>query len=304
VARYTDVTSPNDQQVMYTTWSATGGWSPFAAIQAGVATRGVPAVAYGGSPGLFHTAFQGVDFKHFYARFESTAWSQTAEWVDPTVQSFGPTPPTIAAVPPSVAGAYEPIVAFFDGANSNHPSVQERTEPNYPTPGVTWSGKADLGISSSFQTSPAIVSLSSPTAQFLVVYVRQSDGAIVFQSRSAGLWSAATAISNAFAPTTSRLALAALPTGAIMAFIGNDGNLYYSIYDAGLNAWSSVAPFSTPNVQPISTPALAAGVAGFTAEIAFVLSDDVAYHARLAGGVWSTPIAVVGGVQNVAIASR
>jgi hypothetical protein len=78
--------------------------------------------------------------------------------------------------------------------------------------------------------------------------------------------------------------------------------LYWSTYSAG--AWSVPAAVSSPNVASLSRPAVASGVHGFTAELAFVAADGVAHHARLSGTTWSTPV-VVGGtaLAGVAIAT-
>ncbi len=78
-------------------------------------------------------------------------------------------------------------------------------------------------------------------------------------------------------------------------------NLYWSVYSG--SSWSTVAAFATPNVAVDTSPAVTHGINGDVAEIAYV-SGGVAYHAKLSGSTWSTPVMVGGaGLVGVAIAS-
>jgi hypothetical protein len=124
----------------------------------------------------------------------------------------------------------------------------------------------------------------------MLVYVRASDAQILYTTLSGGTWSSPATIAGAL--TTNSVALAPTANGAVLAFSGLDGNLYVSVYSAG--AWSTVAPFATPNVAVAATPALVRGVGAAAAEIAFIESDGAAYHARLIGGSWTTPVAIGG----------
>jgi hypothetical protein len=123
---------------------------------------------------------------------------------------------------------------------------------------------------------------------------------IMFMTRTGGAWSSPAAIVNCL--TNERVALAPLPGGgAILAFRGTDTNLYWSVYSGG--AWSPVAPIASPNVSADAPPAVTHGMAGYTAELAYV-SGGAAYHARLTGSAWSAPTLVGGsGLNGVAIAA-
>jgi hypothetical protein len=64
-----------------------------------------------------------------------------------------------------------------------------------------------------------------------------------------------------------------------------------------------MAAFASPNVSITSSPSVTHGIAGDVAEIAFVMGG-AAYHARLQGGTWSSPVKVGGAnLGGIAIAS-
>ena len=276
------ITSQANSEVHWTLWSA-GTWSPLQLVQQGALARSQPFVdANGGA--VAHLIYQDNNFHYFYLAY-ANGWTPFPQGVGPgTTQSYGPVAATVAAL------GSDATTAFINGAsmNVNFASARDRV-------GGAWQPRVDLAGASNFNVSPSIIALAAGP-ELMETYVR-SDAQILFLTRTAGVWSAATPIAGCL--TNDRVALAPLPGGgAIMAFRGTDTNLYWSVYTAG--AWSVVAPFATPNVSVIAPPAVTHGIGGKTAEIAFVKGDGNAYHARLAGGAWSLPVQV-GGVAGGAL---
>lgn len=140
--------------------------------------------------------------------------------------------------------------------------------------------------------------MNGGTADLLTVYANQSNGALMYNTRTSGTWSSAAAIAGAAVPESTsfgpveRVALAALPNGAAICAWRDvvTSGIDYSLYDG--TAWSAPASFPT-SVVLAAAPALAHGVAGATAEIAYVDGSGVAWHARLVGGSWTTPVQVL-----------
>ena len=91
--------------------------------------------------------------------------------------------------------------------------------------------------------------------------------------------------------------------GAMIAYQGLDGYLYWNVYTGG--HWSLVAPFSTPNVSIATGPTVAQGIGIATAELVFIRTlDNKAYHSQFITGGWRAPVMVSGTVVgNVAVAS-
>jgi hypothetical protein len=238
--------------------------------------------------------FQGTDFKHYYAAFDFTAWSPTAEAVG-AVQSSGPTPAAI------LASGSDATIAFFQNS-ANTPTVQSRLS-------AVWGAATALSTDTSFVATPSIIALSGGTADMMVVFIRQSDGAVMFSTHGT-TWSAPTAIASATAIAASsfgpieRVGLAPLSGGgAIVTYRrASDGALEWATYSTA-SGWSTPAAIS-PALNPIASPALARGIGTDTAELAVVESDGAAYHSRLRAGAWTTPIAIGGsGLTSIAIAS-
>jgi hypothetical protein len=290
--RYTLTGDPLDQALVYTTWTEASGFAQFAAVASGVTTREVPAIA--GTGGSAFVTFQGVsDFDIYFAEFDGTTWSPTNE----AVGTGGvPTPAGIAAIGSTAS------IAYFSVAND--PTAQDRA--------TTWQTATTLGTDASYVATPSMVAMNGGTAELLTVYIRQSDGALVYNARTAGTWSTSSTIPGAAAPASTsygpveRVGLAALPSGgAIVTWRdATTSEIFYSLYAAG--AWS-VAPiaFASPNAVVSAAPAITHGVAGATAEMAFVAGDGNAYHSRLVSGTWSSPLQAIsgGGVDHVAIAA-
>ena len=279
------IRSTTNAELRATLWSA-GSWSLPAVIGAGVSTRAAPPIAHGTGP-LAGVAFQGNDFKHYFAAHVAS-WSPTAEAVGGMVnQSFGPSPAAIAA------SGSDMIVAF---AGNNHDLFdQDRS-------GGVWGAAHAHGLGDALLLSPALV-IPTAGADRMVVYVRQNDAKIVYTTRAANVWSVP-ALIDANALTNDPVALIALPSGgALLAYRGQNQGLYFSRYTPGaVPAWSLPAAVAGAITIP-SPPSLAAGVGGVDAEIAYV-TGGAAKHARLTGMSWSAPVTVGGaGLTHVAIAS-
>jgi hypothetical protein len=134
-----------------------------------------------------------------------------------------------------------------------------------------------------------------------MVYVNNSQQGM-FSTRSSGVWSTPSAIN--YILTNNSVALA--PTangGAVLAYRGQDGMLYWSGYSSG--ALSQPTAISNPNVSIITTPTLAQGIGTAAAELVFINNlDNKAYHSRFIGSLWTTPVLIDSTVvSNAAIAS-
>ncbi len=290
--RYTLMGDPLDQTLVYTTWSEASGFSQLTAVSSGTTTREVPAIA--GAGGSAFVSFQGIDFNLYFAEYDGATWTPTP----PEAVGVGgtPTPAGIAAIGSNVS------IAYF-AMTTNAPTAQDRT--------TTWQAATTLGADDSFVATPSIVAMDGGTAELLTVYIRQSDGALVYDTRTSGVWSTSQAIAGATAPASStfgpveRVGLAALPSGgAIVTWRdASTSGIYYALYAAG--SWSAPIAFATPNAVVAAAPAITHGAVGATAEMAFVASDGNAYHARLVGGAWTSPVQAISGgaVDHVAIAT-
>ena len=304
VLRYTQMGAALDESLMFATWTPgatvlAGTWVPFAAVAAGVTALDVPGVSATSTTTTTFVSFQGTDYKHYFAAYANGAWSPTAEAVALTGggQASGPTPAGVAAI-----GANATIAYFLNG--SNQATSQDRT--------TTWQPPVTLDMlaaDESYVSTPSIVAMNGGTSDLLTAFIRQSDGAILFAKRTTGTWSATAVVPGATAPSSTsavqRVGLAALPSGnAILTWQDRTtSGIFYSLYTAG--TWST-APIAlaNPNVTVTSTPSVAHGVAGATAEMAFVASTGVAFHTRLVGGTWTTPASVGGtSLDHVSITS-
>ncbi len=287
--RFTKLGDPSDNAVQWTTWTP-GAWTAFGNVGAGITTSNAPTVGAQGATAL--GAFRGFDDNYYYATFSGGAWSGALPVQPPAGgQSSGPQGPSFDAATGTLA---------FGGDNQ-HLFAQTWS-------GTAWGAAQDLDGTNLTSLPPTVVGVTPLYAITMLaevlVYVRASDGQLFYVTLTGSLqnaWSAPAPIAGAF--TGDPVALAAVRDGTVvLAFRGQDGNLYTSVFNG--SAWSSVSPFSTPNVTVASAPAITHGVGAAAAEIAFVESDGVAYHARLIGGAWTTPVAIGGsGLSRVTIAS-
>ena len=270
-------------EIAYTTW-APGAFQAFTSIASAVTTKAAPSIVASGT--RTDVVFLGDDSKHYYAAHVA-AWSPTAEAVMVgAVQSSGPTPAGIAAI-----GSDTHV--SFAGDNGD---LYDQTRT-----GGAWLAASAHNLGNVVALTPAIIAPTTGPA-LMIVFVRSTDSKILFTTRTGNVWSAPTVVdANSF--TADPVALAALPGGeAILAFRGLNQGIYVTRYNpAGAPLWSPPQPLAVPNVTTPSRPALAPGVGGIDAEIAFVNAvDGKAYHARLAGMTWSAP-ALVGGTSLTSI---
>ena len=243
--------------------------------------QGSPALATAGN--AVDLVYQGQDNTYYFASYQET-WSPSAEAVGANPQSFGPGAPAL-----TVLGG-TPIAVFV--GSDNHPYEQERASGAWTAAQEITADTANGGI------APVVVGLTQGS-DLLVGYVRASSGQIMASRRAGAVWSASIAIPGAV--TSSRPALLALPDGgAALAYRGMDGTLYTAFYDGTSGTWSTAAPFSMPNVSTAAVPALAPGVGGDTAELAYVNSGGVAMASRLVSGSWLAP-QIVGGQQLTSV---
>ena len=273
----------NNGELRFTTWNA-GTWGLFATVASGVTTRAAPAIAISGM--VADVAFQGADFKHYFASYDGT-WSPTAEPIGAN-QSFGPSPPTIATI-----GA-DPTIAF---AGNDH-DLYDHTR----TAG-TWQAAVGHGLGSTLALTPSIAALASGP-DLMIAFVRTTDARIVYTTRTANVWTAPAPI-DTNALSNDPVSLAPLPDGgAVLGFRGQNGKVYWSRYTPGAAPpWSPPAGLTAASFDTSSTPAVAQGISGADAEMVFI-SGGAAMHARLIGGSWTTPATIGGsGLTKVGISS-
>jgi hypothetical protein len=274
-------------EIRFGTWSP-GSFSAFAALAPGVTTRAAPALVGGG--GVADLVFHGDNFKHYYAQHQMV-WAPAAEPVGgAAAQSFGPSPAALAALAAD-------RVACFAGGNGD---LYDQTRS-----AGAWGGASGHALGDVVSLSPAMVTLGVPGLELLVVFVNKTSSKIYFTTRAAGLWSVP-AILDATSFTADPVALTATAGGAVAAFRGLDQKIYFSRFSpAVVPPWSPPAPLAQPNPMTPAPPALAPGVGGFEAELAFAsASDGLAYHCRLNAQGWSAPVGVGGAmITRVALTS-
>jgi hypothetical protein len=273
--------------VSSTVWS-NGAWAAPAAITTLAFARAQPSIdATGGATS--HLVYQGTDFKFYYLAYAGS-WSASPIAVGTATDPFyGPVPASVAALGGNATAV------FVDGESSpaNLLGQSDLT-------GGAWQARFDFTTAGgSFTVPPVVVPLRSGP-ELLTVFVL-ANGQLASASRTGGAWSTPASIPNGL--TNDPPALAPLPGGgAILAFRGQDTNLYWTVYAVG--TWSVIGAFATPNVSIAYAPAVTHGIAGDVAEIAFVETDGKAYHSRLTGSTWSAPVLVGGtSLTGVAIAA-
>jgi hypothetical protein len=306
-------TSATGNVVSSTLWSG-GAWSAPSPILATAVAREQP-YADATSGAVTHVLYQGTNFQFYYLALQGSTWSAAAQSAG---GNYGPVPATIAA-----RGA-NATAGFLDGQSS---PVNEAAQADLD--GGVWQPRVDVGGAVNYPTgtpipTAQIIPLSSGTGpELMMVYVLPPDDSagdqpIVFSTRTAGTWLTPAPIAGC--TTHNNVALAPLPSGgAILAFWGQNGNPYWTQYAGG--NWSPVAAVPLPPPPPTGVTALSAppavthGIGGDVAEIAYVWTNttttggsiisSTAYHSRLSGSTWSTPVVVTSGttLNGVAIAS-
>lgn len=274
LVRYTQLGSAQDNQLQYTTWNG-ASWAALRALGPTVTTQGAPAIVRAGTGA--RAIFHGFDFNHYFAAFDGATWAPTAE----PVTTFGPRAGTITGFGPD---------ALFVYVRGPANELQSRTRA-----GTTWGDDRtiDTGANVNFNVTPSVIALDD--TQALAAWVATS-GQVRFSARTrGGSWS--TAANAPMCLSNPRVALAPLGASrALMAFHGTDDALYVSMYTSG--AWSTPSRVAT---RILGTPAVARGLPGAVAELAWIDPTGVAFHARLVGTTWSAPVRI-GGASLVSVA--
>ncbi len=269
--RFTKVGDPQDNALMFTTWT-NNVFAPFAAVGPAVTTKADPSLA--SATARAQATYLGTDGKHYYAAFTSPAWSPTADPVGGVaMQSAGNTPSSIAALGDDAEVA-------FAGSDTNL-YVQAHT-------GGMWQPSFSLG--GVVNLPPAIIKLTG-SPDFLVAFIQSGSGQVVYSTGSGTTWAPSAPIAGAL--TGDPVSLAALPGGgAVIAYRGVNSQIYTSMYMPGqLPPWSVPAAVGATSSAP---PAVAAGVAGATVELAYVGTNKV-LHTRYVNNAWTNAAAVANG---------
>ena len=281
---------PNDAVAMFRNsgnLSFTGfdgsGWAATANVGASITTRATPAMVANAATAF--AVFHGDDFMHYFAAY-TASFNPSNEPVG-SPQSFGPSSASV-----TLDGA--DVVALYAGSNGD--LYDQRRS------GGAWQAASAHGLGDVVALTPAVVTLDS--GALLAVYVDKTTSSLMFSVRESSTWSAPTAVTGALSQDP--VSLAALPSDqAMAAFRGTNGQVYAMTFDLAGSAFSAPAAIASPNPTTPSTPAVAAGIDGAVAELAFVDgASGAVHHARWSGTTWSPPLPVGGAsLSGVAIAS-
>lgn len=290
--RLTQSGNPSDNNVQFATWAAET-WSAFTDVGPGVATTHGPSVGAEGGGAV--AAYRGLDGKYYTTTWSGNVWAGP----DPVlsyqgVHSAGVSAP---AFTPCHQGSDLRGALFFVG-NDQFAYGQQRTK--WTT--LVWFS-ADLIVPSPVDdVSPVATQTTNVLGDCFATFVRGQKGEYArWYTSSSGAFSSA---GDGLGPTTDPMAIAMSPQGTeiITASRLVDGSVYYRTDSGGQTSGNH--PLAIPNIMALSAPALTPGVAGATAEIAFIQPDGVAYYARLVGNAWTPPVAIGGSnLTHVAIAS-
>ncbi len=270
-------------ELTYASWSA-GTWSSPAAVGTAGWTIGAPALA---SAGDAHLAFIGTDFKYYTADYASGAWSGSFAPVTVGANpSFGPAAPALAA------RGTERVLAFEGSDGDLYTQMGSSS---------AWQTAYAHGLTVDVLTgvSPALVARSGSTS-YVAVYA-ETGGALMWTQGTGTAWSTPAAVASG-ATSASSPALVALGGGdVLLAYRGQDDKLHTSQLSGG--TWSTPeAPYPTSTLT--ASPALARGIAGHSAEVAFI-SGGGTLVGSLTGSGWGTATPVVSNQQQaVAIAAQ
>jgi hypothetical protein len=292
LASFVGTGAVNDLPLKWTAY--TGSWTAPAAIGAALG-QGTPALAAIGTTG--HVVYWGSDSKYYHGTYSGSAWDAASDPVEASgaAQSFGPSAPAAAATGTT-------LVAVQSGSNS---VVYDQAWTG------SWQAATALAGSSVVSSlSPVIAAMNGGTAELLEVFVHAGDAGsyyLQYATRTGGTWSApanvyAQGTTIAYAGTTP--SLAALPNGgAILAWQGSTPAYpYVSTYSAA-GGWTAPVAASTDTL--LSPPAVAPGVCGASAALAYVKAGGAVEVVTSSGSAWGTPAAITGatGMQWVAVAA-
>jgi hypothetical protein len=292
LASFVGTGAVNDLPLKWTSYA--GSWTAPATIGAALA-QGTPALAAIGATG--HVVYWGSDSKFYHGTYSGSAWDAASDPVEASggAQSFGPSAPAATATGTT-------LLAAQSGQNS---VVYDQA----------WTGSwqaanALAGSSVVSSLSPAITAMNGGTAQLMLVFVHAGDAGsyyLQYATSTAGTWSTpanvyAQGTTIAYAGTTP--ALTPLPNGgAILAWQGSSPAYpYVSTYTAA-SGWT--APVAVSSDTLLSPPAVAPGVCGADAALAYVTTAGAVEVVTTTGGTWGTPEAIAGatGMQWVAVAA-
>jgi hypothetical protein len=258
-------------------------WAATANVGASITTRATPAMAANAATAF--AVFHGDDFMHYFAAY-TASFNPSNEPVG-SPQSFGPSSASVTLDGSDVLALY---------AGSNGDLYDQRRS------GGAWQPASAHALGDVVALTPAVVALES--GAILVVYVNKTTSTLTFSVRDTNVWSAPIAIAGAL--SNDPVAVASLPGDqAMAAFRGTNGQVYAMTFDLAGPAFSAPTAIASPNPTTPSTPAVAAGIDGSVAELAFVDgASGAVHHVRWSGTTWSSAIPVGGaGLFGVAIAS-
>ena len=269
-----------------------GSWAAATTVGA-VTTHDAPMLAVTGTTA--HLAYQQKgDFKFYHGQYTGSAWDAATDPVGVGVaQSYGPRGPGFAAV------GTTPVVlqAGDDGF------LYDR---DYA--GSAWSAAHQQAATSVEKTlPPTLVALVGGSADLLGVYMRLTDFKIMSVTRTSGTWSPPVLLDvNAYA--NDPVNVAPMSGGrALLAYRGSDGKGYFSVYDPAKNpVWTLPAAIGGTAPLVESAPAIALGVCGDDAVVAYAATGGAVYVTHFVGGTFgaAAPVSGTGGAKYVGIATR
>lgn len=269
-----------------------GAWAAATTVGA-VTTRDAPMLAVTGTTA--HLAYQQkADFKFYHGQYTGSAWDAATDPVGVGVaQSYGPRGPGFAAV------GTTPVVlqAGDDGF------LYDR---DYA--GSAWSAAHQQAATSVEKTlPPTLVALVGGSADLLGVYMRLTDFKIMSVTRTSGTWSAPVLLDvNAYA--NDPVNVAPMSGGrALLAYRGSDGKGYFSVYDPAKNpVWTVPAAIGATAPLVESAPAIAPGVCGDDAVVAYAATGGSVNVTHFAGGTFgaAAPVSGTGAAKYVGIATQ
>jgi hypothetical protein len=294
VGVYASASSNPVNQVGFTTWSG-NSWTTAALIPGAYVTRSEPTVDATGSATAY-ALFQDPTLYSFYSlTFDGVTWSSATQLMSGSSYDYGPQGASIAAV---TGGA---VAGFIDGRDGN-----ATADAVYS--GGAWGSVFDItGVYGEDTNVPAVViplDGGGASPELMMVW---NDGAspqqIDYATGTGSTWSSGQQIPTCL--TNDRVGLAPLPGGgAILAFAGTDGNLYWTTYSEA-SGWAAVLPLSsTGQTATDTTPAVTHGINGDIAEMVYLSGGHPVFSSLTASG-WSSPrlVNTSMGLTGVAIAS-
>jgi hypothetical protein len=275
------VVRAQNNELDFATWNGSS-WTTLSPVGVAGVTIGSPALARQNDALL---VFLGTDNKIYENRYSAAgSWQGFLPVTVGSVQSFGPSAPSVAAL-----------------GNSAFAIAQEGNDGDLYTQSwnTTWQAAHAHGLLVKLRpgTSPSVTPRG---ANVVVAYVETGSDKIIWTEGAGSSWSSPTAVPNA--TTVDPVALTTLDSGDVMlAYRGKDARVRASIL-SGTSFATPVLVSATDSA--VGSPSVAPGVAGHTAEATFV-SGGAILHSFLQSGVWSTPIVVAtGGLEAMSLVKK